>query len=107
MVGYQEMPQSIVMDPLAKIHEIPVEYYVGVPVEQEDLEAFILRTPGNPLENYVARKSKEEHEKRLEDMYMEAYCLQMAHEPHYFPKKLREFAAEKNLPFPDKQLSEN
>lgn len=34
LVNYQIMPQGIVMDPLAKIHNIPVKYYVGISVEK-------------------------------------------------------------------------
>jgi hypothetical protein len=107
IVEYQEMPQGIVMDPLVKVHGISVKYYIGVSIEKQDLENFLLRMPGHPLENYVARKSKEEHEKRLHDSYMDAYYLQMLHEPHYLPHKLQEFAKKEGLPFPEDQRSDN
>lgn len=107
MVDYQAMPQGIVMDPLAKIHNIPVKYYVGVDIEKSDIESFLLRTPGHPLENYVQRKNKEEHEKRLHDSYMESYYIQIQYEPHYLPRALQEFAKKHGLPFPTDQRSDN
>ncbi len=107
IVNYQVMPQGVVMDPLAKLHDISVKYYVGVPLDREDLERFISRTPGHPLENYVTRKNKEEHEKRLHDSYMESYYLQMQYEPHYLPYALQEFAKANGLPFPKDQRSDN
>lgn len=107
IVDYQVMPQGIAMDPLAKLHNIPVKYYVGIPVEEIDLQNFISRIPGHPLENYVNRKSEEEHQERLYDMYMESYALQMAHEPQYFPRKLIEFANENGLYVPEGQKSKN
>lgn len=106
MVTYQAMPQGIVMDPLAKIHNIAVKYYVGVPIEKEDIANFLLRIPGHPLENYVKRKNKKEHEDRLRETYMEAYYLQMQYEPNYFPKALRDFAKEEGLWIPEDQKSD-
>lgn len=107
MVEYQEMPQGIVMDPLAKIHKIPVKYYVGVSIDNEDIRNFLSRVPGHPLENYVNKKNKKEHDERLRDSYMEAYFLQMQHEPNYLPKALREFAEREGLYFPEDQRSGN
>lgn len=107
IVNYQVMPQGIVMDPLAKLHGISVKYYVGVPIDKEDLEHFLLRAPGHPLENYVKRKRDEEHQQRLHDSYMEAYYLQMQYEPNYLPHKLQEFAKKEGLPFPKDQKSNN
>ena len=107
MVNYQVMPQGIVMDPLAKIHKIKVSYYVGMPLENKDLENFLLRVPGHPLENYVKRKNEEEHKKRLHDSYMESYYLQMQYEPEYFPRKLIEFAKENGLYIPENQKGSN
>lgn len=107
IVDYQVMPQGIVMDPLAKLHNISVKYYVGVPIEKEDLQRFISRVPGHPLENYVKRKNNEEHEKRLHDTYMQAYFLQLQYEPNYFPRKLREFAEKEGLYIPEDQRSTN
>lgn len=107
IVDYQVMPQGIAMDPLAKLHNIPVKYYVGIPIEECDLQNFIFRMPGHPLENYVKRKSEEEHKKSLYNMYMEAYVLQMTHEPQYFSRKLIEFANENGLYVPEGQKSNN
>lgn len=106
MVEYQAMPQGIVMDPLAKIHNIPVKYYVGIEIDKEDIQNFILkRAPGHPLESYVERRSKKEHEERLHKSSMESYWLQMQYEPHYLPRALQEFAKKEGLPFPEDQRS--
>lgn len=107
MVKYQEMPQGIVMDPFADMHGIKPKYYVGSCVDKEDLENFLLTRKGNILESYAKRKNKKEHEERLHDTYMQAYFLQMAHEPNYFPKKLKEFAKKEGLWFPEEQKSSN
>ncbi len=107
MVDYQEMPQGVVMDPLVKLHNIKAKYYVGIPVEIEDLQNFLNRVPGIPLENYVKRKNKEEHEQRLHDSYMESYNLQMSYSPEYFPRKLIEFAEKNGLHIPSGQKGSN
>ncbi len=107
IVEYQAMPQGVVMDPLAKLHNIKIKYYVGIPVDMKDLEDFLLRIPGIPLENYVKRKKEEEHQQRLHDSYMESYYLQMSYEPQYFPRKLIEFAEKNGLYITDGQKGSN
>jgi hypothetical protein len=57
LVEYQDMPQSIVVDPLAIQRGIEPDYYVGCPVcSKSYLEGFIINRKQNPFENYVKEK---------------------------------------------------
>lgn len=98
-------PKSVAIDPLADMHGIKPKYYVGVSVEKEDLQRFLLNRDILVLEGYVERKNEEAHKERLHQIYMKAYEIQMTYEPHYLPRRLQEFARENGLSFPEDQRS--
>ncbi len=99
IVKYQIMPQAMVIDPLCLAHGIEPEYYIGCWAEKADIDNFMILRK-NPLEMFVARKNEKAHKEELYYSYMEAYNLQMFHEPGYFPYQLIEFAKENNLYIP-------
>jgi len=91
MVGYQIMPQTMVIDPLAVRDGKEPDFYIGCPVGKEDiLNCLTMRK--HPLEMYVARTEAEEQERDLDVAYMEAYCWQMATHPKLCPPELKEWA---------------
>jgi hypothetical protein len=102
IVKYQIMPQSMVIDPLCVAHGITPDYYIGCWAEKQDIDNFMVLRK-NPLELFVNRKNKQEHQERLYDSYMEAYNLQMYHEPGYFPPQLIKFCEENGLYIPPQE----
>lgn len=99
MVDYQIMPQGMVIDPLAIRSGKKPSFYVGCPVDKEDIENFLIKKKG-PLELHVERKGREEHERQLYDSYMEAYVLQVAMAPGWFPPELIKSAEKEGLAIP-------
>lgn len=106
MVDYQEWPQGMVIDPLAIMNNIQPTFYVGCSVPKEDIQNWMIHRK-NPLEMYLERKSKKEHEERLYDSYMESYRLQILHEPGWFPEQLITFAKKENLYIPPQERKVN
>src|SRR3990172_7883989 len=105
MVKYQAMSQGMVIDPLAENREITPSFYVGCPVlDKKYIEEWMISRK-NPLEMYVDGKNEEEHKERIRKSYMEAYWLQMEHEPLWFPKELIKFAEKEGLIIPEGQKS--
>jgi hypothetical protein len=87
---------------LCVAHGITPDYYIGCWAEKQDIDNFMVLRK-NPLELFVNRKNKQEHQERLYDSYMEAYNLQMYHEPGYFPPQLIKFCEENDLYIPPQE----
>jgi hypothetical protein len=109
MVEYQEMPQSMVVDPLCLAHGIEPDYYIGCGVGKQDINNF-MTLKKNPLELFVKReeeerrkKDEQEHKDKLYISYSENYELQIRAAPGYFPPQLIEFCKENNLYIPPQE----
>lgn len=102
IVKYQIMPQAMVIDPLCFAHGITPDYYIGCPVEKQDIEEGLLSRKG-PLELFVKRKSEQELADRLYNDHIMVYDLQLAYEPGYFPPQLIKFAEKNNLYVPPQE----
>ena len=102
-------PESFVIDPLAEMNDIHPEAYIGIRLEYNFIANWFMNRGKylNPLDAYISQKSEEENRERLHDAYMEAYTLQMAHEPEWFPKGLIDFANKERLYVPPDQKSSN
>lgn len=102
------LPEAFAIDPLASKSGITPDCYIGVNLKKEYVEEWFFsrgRT-GHPLENYVNKKKQKEHEERLHDSYMEAYNLQMTHEPGWFPQQLINFAQKEGLYIPKQERTD-
>ena len=106
IVKYQIMPQAMVIDPLATHHGIVPEYYLGCRVDRCDIDNLLISRE-NPLESFVKRINEKQHKERLYNSYMEAYNLQMAYEPGWFPKQLLAFAEEYGLYVPPQERNQS
>jgi phosphohistidine phosphatase SixA len=107
MVDYQEWPQGMVIDPLAVRDGKEPDFYIGVPVDKEDIQDWVkYRKTSHPLEYHVTRKNEIEHRERIRRSYMESYYLQMAYEPNWFSHQLLKFAEEEGLYIPSPQSNE-
>ncbi|MFH0890781.1 MAG: hypothetical protein V1856_01980 [Candidatus Liptonbacteria bacterium] len=101
-VDYQPMPQGMVIDPLAVRDGKKPIFYIGCPVDQEDVEHFLTQRE-HPLEVHVRRRDREEIEERLESSYSEAYAYQIAMAPGWFPPELVSFAKKKGWYVPSQK----
>ena len=102
MVDYQVMPQGFVIDPLVNQKGIKPSFYFGCTVEKEDIHNF-LSLKKNPLEAFVEKTNKKEHEERIYTSRMDGYYLQMQYRPDWFSEPLMKFAVNEDLPIPDSE----
>jgi hypothetical protein len=100
MVDYQIYPQGVVIDPLAVHNGIAPSYYMGVTLDKKDINDFLI-SKKHPLETFVEKKNKRDHELRIYNSHMEGYFTQMAYEPGWFSDQLMEFAVDQGLHIPN------
>lgn len=96
--------KEIVVDPFCAERGIKPDYYIGCPVELQDISC----CSGNPLENFIIREEEERHQNKMHQYYLGAYQALLNNNPHYFPKPLVKFADNGGfyLPKQTEELSE-
>lgn len=96
MVDYQDMPQGMVIDPMARRQGYKPLFYIGCFVGEDDINNF-LESQKNPIEAYVARISKKMDERDLFNLKIEALNHQLACYPEYVTPEMEEFAQKNGI----------
>lgn len=91
--------EAAVIDPLCVESGVNPDYYIGCSVEQEDFDNLPLATM-SPLERFVDRLRREEHQGRMNDYYDNVYRKQLGCDPGHFPAPLIDFLKEYHLFIP-------